>query len=44
MCHIFADSVEAFQAGFGPTPRKSWRHQELHRHRAVMQISEVVVG
>ena len=24
MCHIFCDSVEAFQAGFGPTPRRSW--------------------
>jgi len=24
MCHIFCDSVESFQAGFGRTRKRSW--------------------
>ena len=32
MCHIYADSVEAFQKGFGPhATGDHGRHSELHR-------------
>jgi uncharacterized protein (TIGR02118 family) len=45
MCHIFADSVEAFQAAFGPHAKDIMKdvpnYTDLH---PVMQISEVVVG
>ena len=45
MCHIFCDSVEAFQAGFGPHAKEILgdiaNYTDL---KPVMQISEVVVG
>lgn len=45
MCHLFCDSVEAFQAGFGPHADEIMadipRYTDL---RPVIQISEVVVG
>lgn len=45
MCHIFCDSVEAFQAGFTPHLREIMadvpRYTDL---TPVLQISEVVVG
>ena len=44
MCHIFSDSVEAFQAGFGPHAQEILgdipNYTDL---QPVMQISEVVV-
>lgn len=44
MCHIFSDSVEAFQAGFGPHAKEILgdipNYTDL---QPVMQISEVVV-
>ena len=44
MCHIFCDSVEAFQAAFGPHAKEIMddiaNYTELS---PVMQISEVVV-
>jgi uncharacterized protein (TIGR02118 family) len=45
MCHIFADSVEAFQAGFGPHAKEIMGDIKNYTDIApVMQISEVVVG
>jgi uncharacterized protein (TIGR02118 family) len=45
MCHIFADSVEAFQAAFGPHAKEIMKDVPNYTDlRAVMQISEVVVG
>ncbi len=45
MCHIFSESVEAFQAGFGPNAKEILgdiaNYTDL---QPVMQISEVVVG
>ena len=45
MCHIFCDSVEAFEAGFGPHVQEILadipRYTDLS---PVIQISEVVVG
>jgi uncharacterized protein (TIGR02118 family) len=45
MCHIFCDSVEAFQAGFGPHAGEILgdipNYTDL---QPVIQISEVVVG
>ena len=45
MCHIFCESVEAFQAGFGPHAQEIMaditRYTDLS---PVIQISEVVVG
>ncbi len=45
MCHIFSDSVEAFQAAFGPHAKEILgdiaNYTDL---QPVMQISEVVVG
>ena len=45
MCHIFCESVEAFQAGFGPHAQEIMaditRYTDLS---PVVQISEVVVG
>ena len=45
MCHIFADSVEAFQAAFGPHAKEIMKDVANYTDlRPVMQISEVVVG
>ena len=45
MCHIFAESVEAFQAAFGPHAKEILgdipNYTDL---KPTMQISEVVVG
>jgi uncharacterized protein (TIGR02118 family) len=44
MCHIFSDSVEAFQKGFGPHAREIMGDIPNYTDIApVMQISEVVV-
>ena len=44
MCHIFADSVEAFQKGFGPHMKEIRGDIPNYTDIApVMQISEVVV-
>ena len=45
MCHIFCDSVEAFQAGFGPHAAEIMGDIANYTDLApVIQISEVVVG
>ncbi len=45
MCHIFCDSVEAFQAGFGPHAREIMADVANYTDLApAMQISEVIVG
>ena len=45
MCHIYCDSVEAFQAGFGPHIKEIMGDIPNYTDIApVMQISEVVVG
>jgi uncharacterized protein (TIGR02118 family) len=45
MCHIFCDSVEAFQSGFGPHAKEIMGDITNYTDIApVMQISEVVVG
>ena len=45
MCHLFCDSVEAFQAGFGPHAKEIVADIANYTDLApVMQISEVVVG
>jgi uncharacterized protein (TIGR02118 family) len=45
MCHIFADSVEAFQAAFGPHAKEIMKDVPNYTDlRPVMQISEVVLG
>ena len=45
MCHIFADSVEAFQPAFGPHAKEIMKDVANYTDlRPVMQISEVVVG
>lgn len=45
MCHIFCDSVEAFQAGFGPHAKEIMCDIANYTDRTpVIQISEVVVG
>ena len=45
MCHIFCDSVEAFQAGFGPHAQEILADIANYTDLApVMQVSEVVVG
>ena len=44
MCHIFADSVEAFQKAFGPHAKEIMDDIKNYTDIApVMQISEVVV-
>jgi uncharacterized protein (TIGR02118 family) len=44
MCHIFADSVESFQKGFGPHAKEILGDIANYTDVApVMQISEVVV-
>ncbi len=45
MCHIFSDSVESFQAGFGPHAKEILADIANYTDlQPVMQISEVVVG
>jgi len=45
MCHIFCDSVEAFQAGFGPHAPEIMADIPNYTDQVpVIQISEVVVG
>lgn len=45
MCHLFCDSVEAFQTGFGPHAKDIMADVPNYTDIApVMQISEVVVG
>jgi uncharacterized protein (TIGR02118 family) len=45
MCHIFCDSVEAFQAGFGPHANEIMSDIANYTDRTpVIQISEVVAG
>ena len=45
MCHLFCDSVETFQAGFGPHAKEIMADVPNYTDIApVMQISEVVVG
>ena len=45
MCHIYCDSVEAFQAGFGPHAKEIMADIANYTDIApVVQISEVVVG
>jgi uncharacterized protein (TIGR02118 family) len=45
MCHIFCDSVAAFEAGFGPHAKEIMADIPNYTDLApVIQISEVVVG
>ena len=45
MCHVFCDSVEAFQTAFGPHAKEILGDIKNYTDLApVMQISEVVVG
>jgi uncharacterized protein (TIGR02118 family) len=45
MCHIFCDSVAAFDAGFGPHAEEILADIANYTDLApVIQISEVVVG
>ncbi|VTU25822.1 EthD protein [Variovorax sp. PBS-H4] len=45
MCHIYCDSVESFQAGFGPHAKAIMADVANYTDlKPVMQISEVVVG
>jgi uncharacterized protein (TIGR02118 family) len=45
MCHLFCDSVEAFQAGFGPHASEIMADIANYTDLApVIQISDVVVG
>lgn len=45
MCHIFCDSIEAFEAGFGPHAKEILADIANYTDLApVIQISEVVVG
>lgn len=45
MCHIYCDSVEAFQAGMGPHLQEIMADIPNYTDQApVIQISEVVVG
>jgi uncharacterized protein (TIGR02118 family) len=45
MCHIFCDSVESFQAGFGPHADEIMKDIRNYTDlEPVMQISDVVVG
>lgn len=45
MCHLFCDSVESFQAGFGPHAKEILADIPNYTDlQPVMQISEVVVG
>jgi uncharacterized protein (TIGR02118 family) len=45
MCHVYADSVEAFQAAFGPHAKEILGDIANYTDLTpVMQFSEVVVG
>ena len=45
MCHIFSDSIEAFQKGFGPHAKEILADIPNYTDLTpVMQVSEVVVG
>lgn len=45
MCHVFCESVESFQAAFGPHAKEILGDVRNYTDIApVMQISEVVVG
>ncbi len=45
MCHLFCDSIEAFQAGFGPHAAEIMADIKNYTDLTpVIQISEVVVG
>lgn len=45
MCHLFCDSVDAFQAAFGPHAREIMGDMPNYTdQRPIVQISEVVVG
>jgi uncharacterized protein (TIGR02118 family) len=45
MCHVFSDSVEAFQAAFAPHAKEIMGDIKNYTDLApVMQVSEVVVG
>jgi len=45
MCHIYCDSVEAFQSGFGPHAKEIMADIPNYTDQSpVIQISEVVVG
>jgi uncharacterized protein (TIGR02118 family) len=45
MCHLFCDSVESFQAGFGPHAKEIMADIPKYTDLSpVIQISEVVVG
>jgi len=45
MCHIYCDSIEAFQAGFGPHAGEIIADIKNYTDISpVMQVSEVVVG
>ena len=45
MCHLFCDSVEAFQQGFGPHTKEIMADIPNYTDlQPVVQISEVVVG
>jgi uncharacterized protein (TIGR02118 family) len=45
MCHIYADSVESFQKGFGPNAKEIMNDIPNYTDLApIIQISEVVVG
>ena len=45
MCHIFCDSVDSFQAGFGPHAQEILADIANYTDlQPVLQISEVVVG
>jgi uncharacterized protein (TIGR02118 family) len=45
MCHIFCDSIEAFQSGFGPHAQEIMADIANYTDLSpVIQISEVMVG
>jgi uncharacterized protein (TIGR02118 family) len=45
MCHIFSDSIETFQKGFGPHAKEILADIPNYTDLTpVMQVSEVVVG
>jgi uncharacterized protein (TIGR02118 family) len=45
MCHIFCDSIAAFQAGFGPHAKEIVADIPNYTDQTpVIQISDVVVG
>ena len=45
MCHVFCDSVESFQLGFGPHAAELLADISNYTDlQPVLQISEVVIG